>query len=142
MEFPFLLYLAAVCDNVRSGISLFTAIFCAVMIASMVAAVFSAANVMDKTYGDEEHTNVLLFNRLARKLAIVTFLSWVGLILLSGIVPTRKDVYLMAGGYVALKAAHNEAVQSAASGVLASIDKWLDKELKQDTPAKPTQETK
>jgi hypothetical protein len=142
MELAVLLYLASVAENLRGGFQFMAIIFMLVGILGCIIVFFTAINWVDKTYLGTSFEQLRQANRLARKMVIVSFFVWTGLMIIGHLVPTRKDVYVMAGGYVALKAANTEVMQTTASSVLQSIDKWLSNELAKAEKSKEVSQSK
>lgn len=141
MELALLLYAASIADNLRSGAGLFiTPLFIGGLV-GVVLFVVSCVNMLDFDETDSSRfKHWLQVSRLSRKLVLTCFFAWTTLMFVSHLVPTRKDVYVMAGGYVALKVARTPVVQDTADSVVNSIEKWLDKELVNaniESPAKP-----
>jgi hypothetical protein len=133
MELALLLYVASIADNVRHGAGLLTTFLAILTLIGIAAVIFSGMAIADwKDHTDLKEEGVqatFRINRLGRKLAVISFLCWAALYFVSHLVPERKDVYVMAGGYVALKVAHSPVVQDTANSALSSIEKWLDTEL-------------
>lgn len=139
MELALLLYAASVADNMRNGLSFFTVLFFILGLIGIVIVFFTSMGLSDAESGSESQKSSLKANRFGRKVVIVCLYSWVALMLVTVLIPARRDVYVMAGGYVALKAANSEVVQTTANSVLGSIEKWLDKEM---AKALPTNDSK
>lgn len=140
MELALLLYAASIADNLRSGADLFiTPLFLGGLLGAVLFVV-SCINMLDHDETDsDKFKNWLQVSRLSRKLVLTCFFGWTALMFATHLVPTRKDVYVMAGGYVALKVARTPVVQDTADSVVNSIEKWLDKELANaniESPAK------
>ncbi len=134
MELALLLYAASIAENLRGGFGFFiTALFLLGLVSCIVVAV-SSVNLTETARNSDKFENLHRANRIGRKLFVACFFGWTALMLLSSLVPSRKDVYVMAGGYVALKAVNSEVVQTTANSVLGSIEHWLDKELSKASP--------
>lgn len=142
MELALLLYAASIAENLRGGFGFFiTALFVLGLIACIVVAVTSV-NLTETDRDSEKFENQHRANRIGRKLFVACFFGWTVLMLFSSCIPSRKDVYVMAGGYVALKAVNSEVVQTTANSVLGSIEHWLDKELSKASPESKKKERK
>jgi hypothetical protein len=142
MELALLLYAASIADNLRSGaqfliVTAFLAalVGCAVVFFSAIGlgdvkkpGIKSAA-VPGRAIDTEKYASLLRINRLGRKLVVISFYSWVGLMFVAHFVPYRKDVFTMAGGYVVLKAVRSDVVQDTSNVALNAIEQWLDKEM-------------
>lgn len=136
MELALLLYAASIANNIRGSLGSFIVAFFILGIISGIVVLATGASLADSSsLTSSRYLNALKANRLARKCVSVLFFSWVALMLFTHLVPARRDVYVMAGGYVALKVANNEVVQTTANSVLGSIEKWLDKELTKEMEA-------
>lgn len=129
MELALLLYVASIAENFRSGLGFFQAIFFIVGIVGIVAFVICAGSSTEESYKSSDFQSLTRGARMGRRTLVVCFYSWVALTLVLHLMPARRDVYVMAGGYVALKAVHSNVVQTTADSALNSIEKWLDKEL-------------
>lgn len=129
MELALLLYLASVAENFRSGLSFFTVLFGFLGVISAILVAISSANLMDKTPGASSFDVTRQFSRISRRLVTVFFFVWAATALFAALMPSRNDVYFMAGGYVAVKAVNSEVVQTTSDKALNSIEHWLDKEL-------------
>lgn len=129
MELALLLYVASITENFRSGLGFFQVTFAIVGIIGAIVAVATAANFENDKLVTEEGKMLMHASRVSRRTFMVCFYSWVSLTLALNLIPSRRDVYVMAGGYVALKAAHSPVVQATTNNALNSIETWLDKEL-------------
>jgi len=129
MELALLLYVASIAENFREGIDFFKVMFFIVGVAAGIGTLFSMGALTDEKVGQKDFVTVLNANRLLRRTFSVCFFSWVAIMLAINLTPSRRDVYVMAGGYVALKAVNSNMVQTTADSALNSIEKWLDKEL-------------
>lgn len=129
MELVMLLYAASIAENIRGSVGSFSLTFLLLGIVSAIVVVATSVSLTETAFMSDKFKTILRANRLARKCVTVLFFSWVGLCLAAHLVPSRRDVYVMAGGYVAMKVVNNEVVQDTANSVLGSIEKWLDKEL-------------
>ena len=108
---------------------LFTGASAIVGAISMVVALVTFAHLMQTIKIQSAYfQDCIQANRLARKIGLTSLYIGVALLFCSHLVPSRNDVYVIAGGYVALKAANNEVVQSTANSVLNAIEHWLEKE--------------
>ena len=129
MQLALLLYLAAIADNLRSSMQLF--IFASAIVGgiSLVVVLVTFGHLEgSEEVQSADFQDCIQANRLARKIGLTSLYVWVALLFFSHLVPSRNDVYVIAGGYVALKAANNEVVQNTANSVLNSIEHWLEKE--------------
>ncbi len=129
MELVLLLYAASIAENIRGSLGGFIIAFGIIGVISCIVVAVTAASLTEGHFMGDNYKTTLRANRLARKCVTVLFFSWLVLMLVSHLVPSRRDVYVMAGGYVAMKAVNSEVVQDTANSVLNSIEKWLDKEL-------------
>lgn len=129
MELALLLYAASIAENFRSTLSSFTTTFFVLILVSCVGLLFAYLALSEEHYGSDDFETAARAARLARRSIIICVYAWTAFLLVSHLVPSRRDVYVMAGGYVAMKAVKSETVQTAADSALGSIEKWLDKEL-------------
>lgn len=128
MQLAVLLYLASIAENIRQGLGIFAMVFGWVAFLASLVFVGSAITLVT---GDKSTDFVTTRQsaRLARKAVGWCFAAWVALTLIVHLTPMRKDVYVMAGGYVAMKALDSDLVQGTANKALNSIEHWLDTEL-------------
>ena len=136
MELALLLYAASIAQNLRSGMGFFVFTFAVLAVVSLVAMAIATFSADEESPSSDRFATLRQAHRLARKSFTWLFFGWTALVVLSHLVPTRKEVYIMAAGYVALKAANSQVVQSTADSMLGSIDRWLDKELARDQVVK------
>ena len=127
MQLALLLYLASISENLRAGVTFLFIVACTVGVVAAAASLITGMAMQEK--GGEISERTYRANRLLRKIAVRTFFVWVLLALLGGLIPERKDVYVMAAGYVALKAVDSDIVRTTADHGLNAIEGWLDKEL-------------
>lgn len=133
MQLAILLYAAAIAENLRSGL-LF--IFIVASVVGVVAAAGALGTAVAMLEEKDTDSDVYPANRLLRKTFARVLPFWVVLALALGLAPTRNDVYVVAGGYVAVKAMNTSLVQSATDHGLTAIDDWLDRELQRTASAK------
>ncbi|KWU19202.1 hypothetical protein [Burkholderia cenocepacia] len=126
MQLALLLYLASIAENLRSGVFFLFVVASIIGAAAAVAACITGLTMTEK---DKVSEDVYRANKLLRKIAVRTLFVWVALATLGGLIPSRQDVYVMAAGYVALKAVDSDLVRTTADHSLAAIEGWLDKEL-------------
>lgn len=132
MELALLLYVASIAENFRGGLGFFQIIFFLVALVSGIVSLVTVMASTEKSFRHDDFDTIIRANKIMRRTFFAAFLSWVALTLFIGLVPSRRDVYVMAGGYVALKAVNNNVVQATANSALNSIEKWLDKEITRD----------
>jgi len=129
MELALLLYVASITENFRSGLGFFQVTFAIVGIIAAIVAIATVAHFESEKLETEEGKMLTHACRMSRRTFMMCFYSWVALTLALNLIPSRRDVYVMAGGYVAMKAAHSPVVQATTDNALNSIETWLDKEL-------------
>lgn len=98
MELVVLLYAASIAENIRGSVGGFSLTFLLLGIASAVVVAVTSLSLTEGRFMSDKYKTTLRANRLARKCVTVLFFSWVALCLIAHLVPSRRDVYVMAGG--------------------------------------------
>lgn len=129
MELALLLYVASITENFRSGLGFFQGTFAIVGIIAAIVAIITVAHFESEKLETDDGKMLSHACRLSRRTFMACFYSWVALTVTLNLIPSRRDVYVMAGGYVAMKAANSPVVQATTNSALNSIETWLDKEL-------------
>jgi len=129
MELALLLYVASITENFHTGLKFFQVTFFIVALVAACVAVGTAAHFDSEKLETDEGKTLKNACRMARRSFLACFYSWVALTLVLNLMPSRRDVYVMAGGYVAMKAVNSPVVQQTTNSALNSIETWLDKEL-------------
>ena len=148
MELALLLYAASIAENIKGTLTPFIWVFALLALVSAIAAAVTALHMeheepftvaeqqnvyaTPKDEKEEKFQSLRKASRLLRRASIWLIVAWFVTFGVSALIPKKSDVYVIAGGYVALKAARSEVVQSASNSVLVSIENWLDKELERN----------
>lgn len=147
MELALLLYAASIAENIKGVLTPFVWIFGILAIVSAIAAVVTAFHMEQddedlftiaqqlneysapKNYKEETFQSARKASKFCRRASIWLIVAWFVTFLSASLIPKKADVYVIAGGYVALKAVNSDVVQTTSDSMLKSIEGWLDKEL-------------
>jgi hypothetical protein len=135
VQLALLLYVASIADNIRSSSTFFIWAFGIVTLVSAISTIVAAMNMWDVSYSAQRTglwETARRSGRMARKSATYSFYAWAALLVLSQLVPSKQDLYIVAASYVTLKAVNSEVAQATSNTVLTSMEQWLDKELTRD----------
>lgn len=130
MELPILLYLSAIAENMQASLRVLSlwALWLTI-IPFFLLGVFTTTLQYDSSlYQDSVLSNVNN-SKLFKRLFLLFFAVYLGIKLVSSLIPLSTNVYGMAAGYVALQAAKSETASSTTDHILTSIEAWLNREL-------------